>query len=62
MKNFAKMIGMLSIVSIVLIAILFVFDLVQAEEMRDLLQKILLAFALIALGGFGISVISQQQK
>ncbi len=52
---------MLSVVSVVLIALLFVFDLVQAEEMRDMLQKILLALALVALGGFGISVLSQSK-
>ena len=61
MRNFAKIIAMLSVVSVVLIALLFVFDFVQAEEMRDMLQKILLALALVALGGFGILVLSQSK-
>ena len=56
------MIGMLSIVSVVLIAILFVFDMVQTAEMRDMLQKILFALALVALGGFGVSVLTQSSK
>lgn len=55
------MIAVLSIVSVVVIAILFVFDLVQAEEMRDMLRKILLALALVALGGFGVSVLVQSK-
>ena len=55
------MIAVLSIVSVVVIAILFVFDLVQAEEMRDMLRKILLALALVALGGFGVSVLAQSK-
>jgi len=59
MKNFSKIIATLAVVSIVLIALLFVFDLVQAEEMRNMLQRILFALALVALGGLGISVLSQ---
>ena len=61
MRNFSKVIAVLSIVSVVVIAILFVFDLVQAEEMRDMLRKILLALVLVALGGFGVSVLAQSK-
>jgi hypothetical protein len=61
MRTFSKVIAVLSIVSVVVIAILFVFDLVQAEEMRDMLRKILLTLALVALGGFGVSVLAQSK-
>ncbi len=59
MQNFSKIIAILSVVSIVLVGVLFIFDVVQMEDMRDTLWRILLALAIVALGGFCVSTLAR---
>ena len=55
MLSLVKAIGVVAVIGVVIIASLFVLDFVDAVEMRDLLQKILLVLSIIALGGIAIS-------
>jgi len=59
MQNFLKIIVILAVISIVVISVLFVLDVAAAEEVRDTLQKTLLALAIVALGGLVVGLISR---
>jgi len=62
MKNFIRMIVVLAIISIVIISCLLVFDVVSYVETKDILQKVLLALGIVALGGAGISFVSSKTE
>jgi len=62
MTMFLKSLTVVAVVGIVVIAGMFVLDLVGTAEMRDALQKILLLLGIFALGGLAVSFVSRPGK
>jgi len=61
MQNFLKTVVILAIIGIVVIALLFVLDVVNIGEVKDTLQKTLLVLGVVALGGVIVGLIARSQ-
>ncbi len=61
MKNFLRVVAVLAVVGIVVIAGLFVFDVVSVADTRDALQRVLLMLGVVALGGLAVSMLTHQE-
>ncbi len=60
MQGFLKTVALVAIIGIVIIASLFVLDMVTSVEARDMLQKVLLVLGLVALGGIAITALTRK--
>ena len=60
MQNFLKIIVIILTVLIAIISALFVFDFVNLDEVKDLLEKFVLLLAILSLGSILISYISKK--
>ncbi|OJI08348.1 MAG: hypothetical protein COX02_01940 [Candidatus Vogelbacteria bacterium CG22_combo_CG10-13_8_21_14_all_37_9] len=60
MQNFLKIIIIILTVLIAIISALFVFDFVNLDEVKDLLEKFILLLAILSLGSILISYISKK--
>lgn len=54
-----KIIAILAVIGIVIIASLFVLDVVNVVEMKDFLRKTLLVLTIVAVGGTAVSLLSK---
>jgi len=59
MAVFIKSIGVIAIVGVVVVASLFLLDVIEAPETRDILSKIMYILGVFALGGISISFVSR---
>lgn len=62
MQNFLKVMGVLAIIGITIIATLFVLDIVTGVETKDILTKVLLVLAVLAISGTAISFFQQPKN
>ncbi len=58
MSNFLKAIVSILVLAIVVVAGLFVFNVVSVEETKDLLVKVSMLIGVFAIGGFAIWLLS----
>lgn len=54
-----KIIAILAVIGIVIIASLFVLDIVNTAQMNEFLQKTLLVLTIVAVGGVAVSFLSK---
>lgn len=59
MQSFMKIIAILAVIGIVIIASLFVLDIVNTAQMNEFLQKTLLVLTIVAVGGVAVSFLSK---
>ncbi|MBI5400764.1 MAG: hypothetical protein HZB12_01455 [Candidatus Yonathbacteria bacterium] len=59
MQGFLKIIAILAIIGIVIIASLFVLDVVTSAEVKDMLLKVLIMLGILALGGVSVSFLTK---
>lgn len=62
MQGFLKIVSTIAILGIVIIAIMFILDIVSTEEVKDTLTKVLLVLAVVTLGGVGVSFMSKKAE
>ena len=62
MQGFLKIISTLAIIGIVIIAIMFVLDIVNSVGVKEVLKKVLLVLSIVALGGVSISFLAKREE
>ncbi|KKT30768.1 MAG: hypothetical protein UW27_C0002G0112 [Parcubacteria group bacterium GW2011_GWA1_44_13] len=58
MQGFLKIVSTLAIIGIVIIALMFVLDIVTTAEVKETLTKVLLVLVVLALGGVSVSFLT----
>lgn len=60
MQGFLKIVSTVALLGVVIIALMFVLDMVNTEEVKETMTKVLLVLAVITLGGVGASFLSKK--
>lgn len=62
MQGFIKIISTIAILGVVIIAVMFVLDVVTTTEIKETLTKVILVLGIVALGGVGISFLTNTKE